>query len=278
MKAFPDFRYMPPKFWALVKFASLELKYTDSSSGLVRGYSEDEIIAELDAKGYNVEYELVRSVSRYSFMRAECLNTYVKNNLMTLSEAYHEYEILRRIYDSEGYLCKIPMNKQKGDKCHIAYLTAIVNILTEHTLRNVGLFSGTKCFDDDPASSIYVVDNTGYLLGVTSRRMDGAYPTLNNPKIVWEIKEYYGTKSFGSRVADGVYETQLDGYEFEKFRQLCTDQIHHALIVDDHFTWWVKGKSYLCRLIDILNEGLVDEVIFGREVLTRWTEVLREVL
>ena len=30
---------------------------------------------------------------------------------------------------------------------------------------------------------------------------------------LWEIKEYYYTTTFGSRVADGVYETLLDGLE-----------------------------------------------------------------
>ncbi len=28
---------------------------------------------------------------------------------------------------------------------------------------------------------------------------------------VWEIKEYYDSITFGSRIADGVYETMLDG-------------------------------------------------------------------
>ena len=39
----------------------------------------------------------------------------------------------------------------------------------------------------------------------TSRRFDGAYPNIINPRIVWEIKEYYYATTFGSRVADGVY-------------------------------------------------------------------------
>lgn len=278
MKAFPEFRYMPPNFWALVKFASQELQYSDRKAGLVRGYSEDEIINLLDSRGYNVEYELVRSVSKYSQHRADLLNTCARNNLMNLNDARLEYEALRSVYDTEHYLCKIPMNKQKGDKRHIAYLTAIINILTEKTLREAGLFSGQKGFVDDPEKYLYVIDNNGYIVGAASRRMDGAYPDIVNPRIVWEIKEYYGTTSFGSRVADGVYETQLDGYELAALSNRSAHPIFHALIVDDHFTWWIKGKSYLCRLVDILNEGLVDEVLIGREVLTRWPEVLRSVL
>ena len=39
-----------------------------------------------------------------------------------------------------------------------------------------------------------------------------------NPIAIWEIKEYYYTTTFGSRIADGVYETPLDGMELEELR------------------------------------------------------------
>jgi len=40
-------------------------------------------------------------------------------------------------------------------------------------------------------------------------------------------------------------------------------------MVDAHYTWWIKGRSYLCRIIDMLHMGYVDEVLFGKEVLIR---------
>ncbi|WP_199740755.1 DUF7687 domain-containing protein, partial [Flavobacterium bomense] len=72
-----------------------------------------------------------------------------------------------------------------------------------------------------------------------------------------------------SRVADGVYETQLDGYELNEVREHLGRKIHHCLMIDDHNTWWGMGKSYLCRICDMLHMGLVTEVIFGKEVVTR---------
>lgn len=278
MRAFTEYRNMGPEFWTLVKFSSQELKYTDSKTGLVRSYTEDEIIEILDESEYQVNYALVQSVAEYSCLRASLLNNFACNNLMTIEQARTVFGELRVLHARENYLCKIPMNKQKGEKRHEAYLTAIVNILTEKTLREAGLFGGRKCFDDDPSQSLYAINRDGYLVGTASRRMDGAYPGVINPRIVWEIKEYYGTTSFGSRVADGVYETQLDGYELRALSHRSGNTIFHALIVDDYFTWWTMGKSYLCRLVDILNEGLVDEVIIGREVLSRWPEILRSIL
>jgi hypothetical protein len=96
--------------------------------------------------------------------------------------------------------------------------------------------------------------------------MDGAYPNVNHPHAAWEIKEYYGTKTFGSRVADGVYESALDGYELNELRAVGIE-VEHYLFLDDRFTWWDRGRSYLTRIIDMLHIGLLDAAFFGREVL-----------
>ena len=46
-------------------------------------------------------------------------------------------------------------------------------------------------------------------------------------------------------------------------------------MVDAHFTWWMKGRSYLCRIIDMLHMGYVDEVLFGAEVVTRLPKIVQ---
>ena len=122
--------------------------------------------------------------------------------------------------------------------------------------------------DYDPKLITIITENNRPKMSL-SRRVDGAYPSAINPKAIWEIKEYYYTTTFGSRVADGVYETQLDGWELRDVATKLNIKIDHFLIVDSRFTWWVKGRSYLCRLIDILHMGLVKEVIFGKETINR---------
>lgn len=278
MRAFEKYRHQSPEFWALVKFVSQELGYTDRKTKSIRTFSETEITKLLDDKGFLFRYEDVQDVVDYSQKRAHILNTFARSNLMNALDAQALYSELSFVAQSQNYVCAIPMNKQKGDMRQVAFLTASINILAEKTLREAGLFHGQKCFNDDPRSLLYAVDRKGYLTGASSRRMDGAYPDVTNPKIVWEIKEYYYTTSFGSRVADGIYETRLDGHELKDISNRTLSPIMHVMFVDGYRTWWEDGKSYLCRLIDILNEGLVDEVIVGREVLTRWPEVLRSVL
>ena len=102
-----------------------------------------------------------------------------------------------------------------------------------------------------------------------ARRVDGAFPSPVDPVAIWEIKEYYYTTTFGSRVADGVYETLLDGMELRELANAEGIKVKHYMMVDSHYTWWECGRSYLCRLVDMLHMGYVDEVLFGYEVVER---------
>ena len=48
------------------------------------------------------------------------------------------------------------------------------------------------------------------------------------------------------------------------------------MFLDGKFTWWEQGKSYLCRIVDMMNMGLVDEVLVGREVAARLPALVQE--
>lgn len=114
-------------------------------------------------------------------------------------------------------------------------------------------------------------------LRTLSRRVDGAFIRVVNPIAIWEIKEYYySEENFGSRIADSVYESQLDGMELDELHRNTSFDVKHYFMVDGHNTWWYKGKSYLCRIIDLLHMGYVDEVLFGREVQERLPQLVKE--
>ena len=105
-------------------------------------------------------------------------------------------------------------------------------------------------------------------LRTLARRVDGALPSVVNPISIWEIKNYLHDY-LGGRVADGVYETLLDGHELHELEEAANRKVNHILFIDGHFTWWKCGRPYLCRIIDILHMGYLDEVIIGREVIDR---------
>lgn len=50
---------------------------------------------------------------------------------------------------------------------------------------------------------------------------------------------------------------------------------NHYLMVDSYYTWWHLGRSYLCRIIDLLHMNYLDEVLFGYEVVERLPEIVK---
>lgn len=206
-----------------------------------------------------------KQILDYFTYRANILNLTVKPLLMDVKGARALFNTVRSSLKSK---LRVPMNKQKGKKRKPAYLTGIVHMLVDAHRR------GLPC-DFDPRQLTSVTLN-GRPLRTLARRVDGAFPSVINPVAIWEIKEYYYTTTFGSRVADGVYETLLDGMELEELRTSEKIDMKHYLILDDRFTWWECGRSYLCRVIDMLHMGYVDEVIFGRETVDRVPNLVRE--
>lgn len=211
--------------------------------------------------------QLTIDLLSYFQHRADVLNHFVEPRLMDAQRAKQEFDRLRSDLKP---LRSFTMNKQKGDKRAEAYLTAIVNMIVKAHC------DGMPC-DLDPRE-LATVTQAGMPLRTFARRVDGAFPSAVNPVAVWEIKEYYCTTTFGSRVADGVYETLLDGMEIEELREHEGVDVRHYLMVDAHYTWWVCGRSYLCRMIDMLHMGYVDEVLFGYEVIEELPRIVRELV
>ena len=274
MKPNPRFVSAPRTFWAYVRSISEWVGYTHRRTRKIKVPSAEEIWECLH--GLQLAHEPVLSADRqftefgemlnsYFVQRADYLNVHVEPALMTAEEAAALFKQVRRELKS---VLAVPMNKQKGKKKKPAYLTGLVNMLIEAS-------RGTYPCDYDPRV-LTAFTKGGVPVRTLSRRVDGAFPAAINPVAIWEIKEYYYTTTFGSRVADGVYETQLDGMELDEMRQSEHLPVKHYLFLDAHYTWWECGRSYLCRIFDMVNMGLVDEVVIGRNVATRVPELVRE--
>lgn len=265
----PNHRFISQsqEFWAYVRLISQSAGYTRRGTDKVKAVNLEEIVEALE-KGKVSPRHVLNEVGQctpfggllleYFDYRARVLNRYVEPRLMDVADSRRAFEKLK---DELQPLCPLPMNKQKGDKRAPAYFTGIINMLIEANA------SGLSC-DYDPRS-LTIVTRNGLPIRTLARRLDGAFTGPVDPVAVWEIKEYYYTTTFGSRVADAIYESQLDGMELTELRKAESIQIDHYLFVDSHFSWWGQGKSYLCRLIDLLNMGFVDEVLFGAEVMQR---------
>ncbi|WP_428114734.1 DUF7687 domain-containing protein [Candidatus Poriferisodalis sp.] len=276
MQPDPRFLNQSDVFWAYVRAVGEQHGY--SIRGKSRVKAPDEQALDRTAKKLGIPNTRIRasqgltnlgaSLLDYFQYRAEALNSHVEQHLMDVDEASELYgSMLARLKPD----CPQPMNKQKGEKKAPAYFTGLINMLIEDAT------DGTEC-DYDPKQLTKITDDAG-LVGTLARRIDGAYRSVIDPIAIWEIKEYYYTTTFGSRVAGGIYETLLDGMELKNLASVSEKRVAHYFFLDSHRTWWGKGRSYLCRLVDLMHMGYVDEVIFGREILDRipalvgeWTE------
>lgn len=114
-------------------------------------------------------------------------------------------------------------------------------------------------------------------LHVTARNLDGAIPALRDPYVVWEIKEYWGLTGGGSKMSDAVYECHLVGREIREFEKRVSHRISHIVFVDGKAQWH-KRRSDLARLIDLHNQGLIDQLFIGRSIEQEWEPVLTKIL
>lgn len=280
LKADPRFLNQSKEFWANVRTISQEVGYTSRGNKAKEIFPSIKIptlkdvrqkFKKLNLSSTNIANEndkltdFGQCLFEYFKFRAIVLNDTVEGCFMEKESAEVEFNRLKTRLNPQ---CPLPMNKQKAEKKKHAFLTGMVNMLVEANI------SGAPC-DYDPRS-LTTMTRDAMPLRTLSRRVDGAFPSVVNPIAIWEIKEYYYTTTFGSRVADGVYETLLDGMELEELEIAAQRKVQHILFIDDYFTWWKCGRSYLCRMIDMLHMGYVDEVVFGREVLTRLPQLAQE--
>jgi hypothetical protein len=229
----PDKRFvgLPKTFWALVRLIGQECGY--ASRGQITIPTRDKATDALAHLGLNPAAmnkslpqgpEAWTVLLAYLTFRRDLLHQKVEPNLMDAGQAKREFTRLKRELKPT---CPLPMNKQKGTKRAPAFMTGIVNMLIQANAQ------GKPC-DYDPRA-LTTVAVGGSPLRTFARRMDGAFPSVISPIAVWEVKEYYYTTTFGSRVADGVYETLLDGMEIEELAAAEKINMRHYLMIDAHY-------------------------------------------
>lgn len=289
MKANTRWSNQPEQFWDYIRVISEDRKY--AKKGKILRHSAEDVqvsLAKMEIPIDPVSHGGALSIDAfvdYFNYRADTIEASIVPNLQTANGARETFEDIvdryttsytpgynkdgkenSRTYEVIGGVSAIvPYNKQKGVKRGIDFLTGSANILISHHLAG-------ESFDQDPRK-LPMITNDGVLVGSIGRRMDGGYPASINPVAVWEFKCYYYTTTFGSKISDAVYITELDGRECQdinrKLKELGTGRyLHSTLFVDSYGVWYRQGPPYLCRLVDELQQGFVDEIVFGREILT----------
>lgn len=154
----------------------------------------------------------------------------------------------------------------QSSKSLIAGVAAVAQLVCDE--------KGTQFVASPQRRCAWLVDNN---LHVTARNLDGAIPSLANPAIIWEIKEYWGKTKGGSKMSDAVYECNLVGRELREFEERTEAKIEHVVFLDGK-EQWSHRQSDLWRFIDLFHQGIIDHLFIGREVETEWQKFLGSIL
>lgn len=302
MRADRRWASQPAAFWDYVRVLSENLGYKKRGAGVdVHDVKRIEFgLARLnlnapDPTKPETDGVDVHDLAEYFEFRADLIDTHVANHLMDVEDARDLFAHVvkecttgytstlrrgseveqRRVYEVDGGIpVVVPFNKQKGEKYDLDFFTGAINILMSYYLQG-------EEFDSDPRR-LPVGTSGGIITSSMSRRLDGAYPSCVNPVALWEIKAYYYTTTFGSKISDAVYIADLDGYERDRVELATGNRVHMVTMIDSYSTWYRQGPAYLCRLVDMLHRGAIDDLIVGREVLNEipflvkeWTDLNR---
>ncbi len=167
-------------------------------------------------------------------------------------------EVAKNVTQLAGYY--------QSSKALIAAVTSIATIVCQK--------KGTQLVPSPQRRCAWLTENN---LHVTARNLDGAIPTLANPSIVWEIKEYWGKTSGGSKMSDALYECNLVGRELREYEERTKRSITHIVFLDGR-EQWEQRKSDLRRFLDIYHQGLIDYLFVGKDVETQWETTLDSLL
>lgn len=167
-------------------------------------------------------------------------------------------EVAKNVTQLAGYY--------QSSKSLIAAVTSIATIVCQK--------KGTQLVPSPQRRCAWLTDEN---LHVTARNLDGAIPTLVNPTIVWEIKEYWGKTSGGSKMSDALYECNLVGRELREYEERAKKAITHVVFLDGQ-EQWESRKSDLRRFLDIYHQGLIDYLFVGIDVETEWESTLNSLL
>ncbi len=208
------FLNQPKDFWAHIRSISEVAGYSVRGQGLVKAPAIADILNALNKLGLKSSHIAVdgkattygKLIIAYLAYRADVLNKYVKPRLMDTAKAKRVFNELCSRHKPD--VCDIPINKQSGDKKAPNYLQSIINILVRTNCK--GLKANLT------PRSLTTVTRDGKPLRTLARWIDGAFPDTINPIAIWEVKEHYHSKTFGSRVSGTIYETLLDGMELEE--------------------------------------------------------------
>lgn len=230
------------------------------NSILTRKTQREELLEKGTFGSHTVSQEILELLRTYLTYREDALEHAI--SLLRTEERANQFCFSQGF--SVGVTTTQSQDHHQSTKPMVSAVSGISKRITSEFNLNV---------ETNPQRSCLWIDSDG--LVVTARNLDGAIPDLENPLIIWEIKEYWGQTKGGSKMSDAIYECMLVGMELRFMERQNRKRIAHVCMIDGRNQWGHR-ISDLRRFLDILNQGLIDALIIGEEVEHEWETFLRE--
>lgn len=259
------------EFWAYVRLVSQQAGYQPRGDEIVKEYDEEDLKDTVESTGINGE-PLFGGVSSDGITGlGEDVLSYLNYRAKKVEDALDSIqtrEEAKNLFDeyTGGYELNHFQRNKQGDDEPLVFANTVNAILEKE-------YGGE--FDPDPYELPTALDGDGNLQMTFAKRLDGSVPNNRNPVAMWEVKEFYNSSTFGSRVADAIYEIMLLSEEAQSLEERTGREVELYLLTDGQ-TAWSSGISYICRIIDILNMGYIEAAIFGSEVTEEWPEIVEQ--
>ena len=215
-----------------------------------------------DGGKFRIKKEHINLLTQYLSFRKDELSR-IFSLLRTEKQALN---FCRKLGIKAGTTRTRNQDHHQSSKALIATVTAIAKTVCD-----------TRKIDFNPNPQARCVWCSEKGLHVTARNLDGAVPGLANPTVIWEIKEYWGVTSGGSKMSDAVYESSLVGAELRDYEERTGIRVAHIVFLDGQAQWSVR-KSDLLRFVDLMHQGLIDHLFVGKEVEKEWKRTLESLL
>jgi len=247
--------------WDLVRFY-LSLRHKSEQARWLERLEKESSLSVDDGASFKIAPEDVRLFFEYLPSREQAFSQAF--SLLRLEEEALAY------CEGQSIAVKTTSTRSRDHHQSSKAMVAIVSAIAESVCKKLGI-----AINSNPQRRCVWCNEKG--LHVSARNIDGAVPSLANPMIIWEIKEYWGVTSGGSKMSDAVYECNLVGRELREYEERTGLNVVHIVFVDGKIQWTAR-RSDLNRFVDLLNQGLIDHLIVGKEVESDWESTLTGLL
>ena len=272
LRAFTKYEYRDP-FWFLIRYLITQrlTKVEELEKSIAQRAAKS-----LEARNELAKFGILKRVGKgYQLytQKLEAAKSYLRGRGKQLEEAIGD---LRTLDEIKGHLSHEGIRFTEK-KLKSGYFRNPLMAEVEAVVRSVCSPKSIGFVINPPAIYPPKIEVPGVGFFTLIKQLDIAIPSAHNPKVLMEVKEYWGEKGGGSKMSNAVYETYCVARELKDLEAGFRKKVYHYVVLDGRNQWQTR-RGDLGDFIDFLNQGLISGLFVGKSVAMELREELNRVL